>query len=75
MISTWQLSMPLDTNAFDFDTITDVIFNLKYTARDGGSVLRGIAKAAAVLPPPSTPGATVQGDNGASESNELDANV
>jgi hypothetical protein len=57
-ISTWQLSMPLDTNAFDFDTITDVIFNLKYTARDGGAILRTAARAAAVMPPGSTIGAT-----------------
>ena len=48
--STWQLSMPPDTNAFDFETITDVIFNLKYTARDGGSALRDIARQAATMP-------------------------
>ncbi len=58
VISTWQLSMPQDTNAFDFETITDVIFNLKYTARDGGESLRSVARAAAILPPGSTPGAT-----------------
>lgn len=56
VISTWQLSMPPDTNAFDFDTITDVIFNLKYTARDGGAALRSVARAAAVVPPGSTTG-------------------
>jgi hypothetical protein len=55
-ISTWQLSMPQDNNAFDFDTITDVIFNLRYTARDGGPTLRAIASAAAVLPPGSQVG-------------------
>jgi hypothetical protein len=54
VISTWQLSMPTDTNAFDFDTITDVIFNLKYTARDGGASLRSVARQAAVLPPGSS---------------------
>jgi hypothetical protein len=58
VISTWQISMPMDTNTFDFETITDVIFNLKYTARDGGGSLRAAARAAAVLPPGSTPGAT-----------------
>ena len=56
VISTWQLSMPPDTNAFDFDTITDVIFNLKYTARDGGASLRSVARKAAVLPPGSSVG-------------------
>ena len=61
VISTWQLSMPPDTNAFDFDTITDIIFNLKYTARDGGTALRSAARAAAVIPPGSTTGATSVG--------------
>jgi hypothetical protein len=58
VISTWQLSMPPDTNAFDFDTIADVIFNLKYTARDGGATLRSAARAAAVMPPGSSIGAS-----------------
>jgi hypothetical protein len=59
--SVLQLSMPQDTNAFDFETISDVIFNLKYTARDGGSALRSIARAAAVLPPGASPGASLTG--------------
>lgn len=58
-ISTWQLTMPQTCNAFDFETITDVIFNLKYTARDGGTALGAVALAAAVLPrPPQQQGAT-----------------
>jgi hypothetical protein len=59
VVSSWQLSMPPDTNAFDLDTITDVIFNLKYTARDGGTMLASVARAAAFLPPGSRPSATV----------------
>ena len=51
VISQWQLSMPPDCNAFDFETITDVILNLRYTARDGGDALRAAAKSAVVLPP------------------------
>jgi len=51
VISTWQLSMPPDCNAFDFDTITDVILNLRYTARNGGDALRAAARQSAVLPP------------------------
>jgi hypothetical protein len=51
VISQWQLSMPPDCNAFDFETITDVILNLRYTARNGGDGLRLAAKSAAVLPP------------------------
>jgi GH18 family chitinase len=49
-ISTWQLDLPIDCNAFDLDTITDVVINLRYTARFGGDGLRSFAKQAAVLP-------------------------
>ena len=36
-VSQWLIFMPQASNAFDFETITDVVFNLKYTARDGGA--------------------------------------
>jgi hypothetical protein len=36
-VSSWTLSMPPDTNRIDFDSITDVILKVRYTARDGGS--------------------------------------
>jgi hypothetical protein len=49
-ISTWMLTMPPACNAFDFDTITDVVFKLSYTARYGGDLLRSQAFAAASLP-------------------------
>lgn len=39
-VSTWQLSLPTATNHFDFDTITDVVVQLKYTALDGGQKFR-----------------------------------
>ena len=39
-VSTWRLSMPRSTNRFDFTTISDVIFKLRYTARDGGEGFR-----------------------------------
>jgi hypothetical protein len=52
VISTWQIELPQDCNAFDFETISDVVFNLRYTARDGGSALAAIAKQAAALPEP-----------------------
>jgi hypothetical protein len=39
-VSTWRLSMPKTTNHFDFNTITDVILQLRYTANDGGAKLR-----------------------------------
>jgi hypothetical protein len=47
--------MPPACNAFDFDTITDVVLKLSYTARYGGDLLRSQAFAAATLPAPPTP--------------------
>jgi hypothetical protein len=44
--------MPPGCNAFDFETITDVIFNPKYTASDGVSALGAIAARSATLPRP-----------------------
>jgi Tc toxin complex TcA C-terminal TcB-binding domain/Neuraminidase-like domain/Salmonella virulence plasmid 28.1kDa A protein len=49
-ISTWRIDMPRDCNAFDFETISDVIIRLNHTARDGGARLRDVAKQAATLP-------------------------
>lgn len=54
VISTWHILLPKDANAFDFESISDVILNLKYTARDGGAMLRDVARAAAVIPAPTT---------------------
>lgn len=39
-ISTWKLSMPLTTNRINFGAISDVLIQLKYTARDGGEKFR-----------------------------------
>lgn len=39
-ISTWHLELPRESNQFDFNTISDVILHLRYTARDGGAVFR-----------------------------------
>jgi hypothetical protein len=39
-ISTWQLSLPSEFRQFDYDTISDVILHLRYTARDGGDALK-----------------------------------
>jgi len=39
-VSRWKLDMPMQSNSFDFNTVTDVILHLKYTARDGGNTLR-----------------------------------
>src|SRR5437016_2732360 len=42
---------PLNCNAFDFETMSDVVMNVRYTARYGGDKLRNIGRAAATLPP------------------------
>jgi hypothetical protein len=49
-ISQWQLALPANpTNGepcqFDFDTITDFVLHLRYTAREGGELLRSAAVA------------------------------
>ena len=59
-ISTWSIELPPETNRFDFDSITDVVLQVQYTARDGGgsypkgeaagSGLRGAAWDAVVKP-------------------------
>ena len=48
VISEWQIELPAnpskgDPCAFDYDTISDVILHLRYTARDGGALLRNRA--------------------------------
>ncbi|PKO33992.1 MAG: hypothetical protein CVU34_10150 [Betaproteobacteria bacterium HGW-Betaproteobacteria-7] len=42
-ISTWQLEWPGTVPAFDYASVRDVIFHIRYTARDGGSQLRQAA--------------------------------
>jgi uncharacterized delta-60 repeat protein len=44
-ISSWRLELPGDVRQFDYDTISDVVLHVKYTAREGGSTLRGLASA------------------------------
>lgn len=39
-ISAWRLELPRDFRQFDYDTISDVILHLHYTAREGGGALR-----------------------------------
>lgn len=50
VVSEWQLELPAnpsknDPRQFDYDTIADVIIHLRYTAREGGSLLRNGAVA------------------------------
>jgi hypothetical protein len=48
-ISRWRINLPRESNAFDFDTISDVVLKLDYTAREGGELLRQHARAALVV--------------------------
>ena len=40
VISEWQLELPSEVRQFDYDTISDVILHIRYTARGGGDLLR-----------------------------------
>ncbi len=46
-VSRWRIELPIDTNAFDIDTVSDLIIQLSYTAREGGAPLRQASWAAA----------------------------
>ena len=45
-ISSWRLELPNPDIArqFNYETISDVVIHLKYTAREGGSILKGLAE-------------------------------
>lgn len=43
-ISRWRLDLPTGAPQFDYDTITDVVMQLSYTAREGGDVLKAAAE-------------------------------
>jgi hypothetical protein len=49
VVSEWQLRLPAtgagDARQFDYDTISDVILHIRYTAREGGQLLRNAALA------------------------------
>lgn len=42
-ISSWRLELPNEVRQFDYNTISDVIIHVKYTAREGGSNLKALA--------------------------------
>lgn len=43
-ISRWRLELPAKFRPFDYDTITDVVLHLRFTAREGGKALREAAE-------------------------------
>jgi hypothetical protein len=42
-IGKWRIELPKDFREFDYDSITDVVMHLRYTALDGGDKLRSVA--------------------------------
>jgi Tc toxin complex TcA C-terminal TcB-binding domain/Neuraminidase-like domain/Salmonella virulence plasmid 28.1kDa A protein len=44
-ISSWQLELPGMFRSFDYNTISDAIITINYTAKDGGSILSDAAEA------------------------------
>lgn len=42
-VSEWRLELPSEVRQFDYDTISDVVLHLRYTAREGGAALREAA--------------------------------
>jgi hypothetical protein len=42
-VSRWRLELPAENNAFDMDTLSDVVLHLNYTTREGGDILRRVA--------------------------------
>lgn len=57
-ISKWHLELPKEANGFDFDTISDVVIKLLYTAREGGDQLRKAATMFAHMPEMPSQGTT-----------------
>jgi hypothetical protein len=43
-ISRWSLRLPQGTRQFDYNSISDVVLHLRYTAREGGAPLRDKAE-------------------------------
>jgi hypothetical protein len=42
-ISTWRIDLPIKNNAFDLDSVSDVILTIRYSAQEGGELLRSAA--------------------------------
>jgi hypothetical protein len=40
VISTWHIELPNTLRQFDYDTISDVVIHLQYTAREGGATFK-----------------------------------
>lgn len=45
-ISTWQTELPTAYQQFDYDTISDVILHIRYSAGEGGQAFRAMTEKA-----------------------------
>ncbi len=45
-VSRWRIELPPENNYFDMESLSDVVMNLSYTAREGGEALRRAAREA-----------------------------
>jgi Tc toxin complex TcA C-terminal TcB-binding domain len=45
LIGQYRLELPTEFRNFDYNTISDVIFNIRYTARDGGGTFKSLVNA------------------------------
>nr|WP_320014950.1 neuraminidase-like domain-containing protein [uncultured Desulfobacter sp.] len=43
-VGTWRFELPTQVQQFDYQSITDLIVHVKYTAREGGSTLQNLAQ-------------------------------
>lgn len=42
-ISEWKIELPTEVRQFDYQTISDVVLNMRYTSKDGSSMLKRVA--------------------------------
>jgi hypothetical protein len=40
VVSDWRIQLPTEFRQFDYDTISDVVIHIRYTARDGGETFK-----------------------------------
>jgi hypothetical protein len=43
-VSRWRIELPPENNGFDFDSISDLVIKMNYTAREGGDALRRLVR-------------------------------
>ncbi|KAL2673982.1 hypothetical protein Neosp_012428 [[Neocosmospora] mangrovei] len=46
VISSWRLDLPTEIRKFDYESISDVLIHIQYTAQEGGALLRATANEA-----------------------------